>query len=95
MIDMTDAQVVTLTVEVPGADDLWLEVKLPVLRAAMLAAIERFRQRADAAKDTTDLDWDTVNSDILIGCLMEYQQNRFFEDKCVEAHQWLEAVPPF
>jgi len=94
-LDMTNAQVVTLTIEVPGSDDMWFEIELPILRAALLAAAERFRQRSDAAKDTTTLDWDDLDGDILSGCLYEYQRWRFYEDKTVECYDWMDKVPPF
>jgi len=87
-----DMPVVAMSIEQPGQDDVWSEIKLPILRAIMLAAIERFRQRADDAKDTTTLDWDDISVDILGGCLCEYQLNRFFEDKCSAIHEWLETV---
>ena len=90
-----DAPVVTLTVEQPDSDDLWFEIKLPITRAIINAAIKELHRHATEAADTTTLDWDDISVRVLEGCLHEYQLYRMFEDKAKEMLAWLEAVPPF
>ena len=88
-----DSPVVTLTVEQPDSDDLWFEIKLPITRAIINAAIKELHRHATEAADTTTLDWDDIDVRILEGCLREYQLYRMFEDKAKEMLAWLEAVP--
>ena len=88
-----DAPMVTLTVEQPGSDDLWFEIKLPIARAILTASIRELHRHATEASDTTTLDWDDIDVRILDGCLHEYQLYRMFEDKAKVTLAWLEDAP--